>query len=172
MYIRNLSSFDPMSKLSDGSFNDAYLIGDGVHLTDKVLNKIALKLNLRMNYKDGGCVTDRMQMGANFGDESSLTVPSYRTGQTKNMQSQPNANVQTSSVGWKTVNYHRARGHGLGMRHRPVSYAEVISHTTSSWCYKPITAVKVVTSVVLCIARLLDGFNGLIRHTVLISVFV
>ena len=126
---------DPMFKLSDGSFNDGCLMGDGVHLTDKALNKIALKLNLRMKDKDGGFVTDRMQMGASYGDESWLTVPSYRTGQTKNMQSQPNANVQTSSEGWKTVNYHTAKGHGLGMSRRPVSYAEVVSHTTSSWCY-------------------------------------
>ena len=57
---------DLMFKLSDGSFNDGYLMGDGVHLTDKALNKIALKLNLRMKYKDGGCVTDRMQMGASY----------------------------------------------------------------------------------------------------------
>ena len=126
---------DPMFKLSDGSFNDGYLMGDCVHLTDKALNKITLKLNLRMKDKDGGCVTDRMQMGASYGDESWLTVPSYRTGQTKNMQSQPNANVQTSSEGWKTVNYNTAKVHGLGVSRRPVSYAEVVSHTTSSWCY-------------------------------------
>ena len=126
---------DPMFKLSDGSFNDGYLMGDGVHLTDKALNKIALKLNLRMKDKDGGCVTDRMQMGASYGDESWLTVPSYLTGQTKNMQSQPNANVQTSSEGWKTVNYHTTKGQGLGVKRRPVSYAGVVSHTTSSWCY-------------------------------------
>ena len=110
-------------------------MGDGIHLTDKALNMIALKLNLRMKDKDGGCVTDQMQMVASYGDESWLTVPSYRTGQTKNMQSQPNAKVKTSSEGWKTVNYHTAKGHGLGISRRPVIYAEVVSHTTSSWCY-------------------------------------
>ena len=126
---------DPMFKLSDGSFNDGYLMGDGVHLTDKALNKIALKLNLRMKDKDGGCVTDRIQMRATFGDEGWLTVPSDRTGQTNNIQSQSKANVQTSPEGWKTVNYHTTKGQGLGVKRRPVSYAEVISHTTSSWCY-------------------------------------
>ena len=124
---------DPMFKLSDGSFNDGYLMGDGVHLTDKALNKIALKLNLRMKDKDGGCVTDRIQMRATFGDEGWLTVPSDRTGQTNNIQSQSKANVQTSPEGWKTVNYHTTKGQGLGVKRRPVSYAEVISHTTSHW---------------------------------------
>jgi len=47
---------DPYFHLGDGSINDGYLLGDGVHLTRRATNRLAqnLKLNIR-DVNDGVC---------------------------------------------------------------------------------------------------------------------
>ena len=109
---------DPMFKLSDGSLNDGYLAEDGIHLTDKALNKIALKLNMRMKSKDGGCVTDQNSKDASSGDGGWLKV-----GPTRKSHTETHYNVSEQE---RDKSYYQ----------RPRSYATVAStHGKSTWCY-------------------------------------
>ena len=109
---------DPMFKLSDGSLNNGYLAEDGIHLTDKALNKIALKLNMRMKSKDGGCVTDQ-----NFKDTSSGDGGWLKVGPTRKSRTETHYNVSEQE---RDKSYYQ----------RPRSCATVAStHGKSTWCY-------------------------------------
>ena len=109
---------DPMFKLSDGTLNDGYLAEDGIHLTDKALNKIALKLNMRMKSKDGGCVTDQNSKNTLSGDGGWRKV-----GPTGRNHTETHHNISEQK---------RDKNQYQG----PRSYATVAStHGKSTWCY-------------------------------------
>ena len=80
----NVSFIDvtSMFKLEDGSFNDGFMCEDGVHLTNRGVNKLAKLLELLVINKSVGCVTEFQQSGTQDHDGEWITkkrrVQNYR----------------------------------------------------------------------------------------------
>ena len=81
---KNVSFIDvtSMFKLRDGSFSDGYRCEDGVHLTNRGVNKLANLLELRVINKSVCCVTEFQQGGTQDHDGDWITkkrrVQNYR----------------------------------------------------------------------------------------------
>ena len=71
-----------MFKLENVSFNDGTMCEDGVHLTNRGVNKLAKLLELRVINKSVGCVTEFQQGGTQDHDSGRMTkkrrVQNYR----------------------------------------------------------------------------------------------
>ena len=71
-----------MFKLEDGSFNNGFMCEDGVHLTNRGVNKLAKLLELRVINQSVGCVTEFQQSGTQDHDSGWITkkgrVQNYR----------------------------------------------------------------------------------------------
>ena len=80
----NVSFIDvtSMFKLEDGSFNDGFICEDGVHLTNRGVNKLTKLLELCVINKSEGCVTKFQQGGTQDHDSGWITkkrrVQNYR----------------------------------------------------------------------------------------------
>ena len=92
-----------MFKLEDGSFNDGFMCEDGVHLTNRGVNKLAKLLELRVINKSEGCVTEFQQGGTQDQDSGWITkeirIQNYRN---DNNNSESNKDIIVTNVG-KTI---------------------------------------------------------------------